>query len=219
MPDDDPPVVPVKKGRGTKIPIRTFTRQLEVELVELAEQCQLCMLAFAELEQFARKIPPISDEDWRNWNRMVWSKVQAVLAASSAISRLLWPNPDSARGADAVARTVQRGRMLRGYLSLGSTPPLYHRDVRNAFEHVDERLDDWVPAFPGDIPLGWAISTLPPEEEDSRGKDAFRYVNLRTMDVRVAGARCNLERLADMAGKIRARIPLDTGVIFEKVEP
>ena len=218
MSEYDPPIVPVKGTIATKTPIKSVLRQVEVSMIELAEQCQLCLLAFAELERFIRKIPPTSDSDRRDWNRIIWSKVQAVLAASSAISHLLWPNPDSRRSPEAVASTVQRGRMLRGFLSIGGDAPLLHREVRNAYEHIDERLDDWIGAIAGEIPLGWCISTLSEEEERGQGNDAFRYVNLNTMEVRVADAKCNLEDLAKMAADVRARIPLETGVVFQKVD-
>ncbi|MCI4330254.1 MAG: hypothetical protein L3K19_00185 [Thermoplasmata archaeon] len=204
---------------ATKQSLRQFIRHLEVLLVELTEQCHLCMLAFAELERFAKRVPPASDDGRRDWNRMTWSRVQAVLSASSAISHLLWPNPSPGRDATSRERTKLRGKALRQHLGIRGEPPIYQRAVRNAFEHVDERLDDWVPTVLEAIPLGWCIACCPLEEEDlSMTKDAFRYVNLYTMDVRVAGETCNLENLADYAAWVRARIPLETGVVLKRID-
>lgn len=82
--------------------------------------------------------------------------VQSILAASSMISKLLWPNPSPVdrhcqkligEPEQQRKRTINRGKSLRKILvqKTDDTQPIEHnRTVRNAFEHFDERLDIFV---------------------------------------------------------------------------
>lgn len=66
-------------------------------------------------------------------NRL-WASVQAMLGASANVSKLLW-------GTNAEAE--KRREPLRRSLEVPDDSPIRDRDMRNAFEHFDERLEDW----------------------------------------------------------------------------
>lgn len=61
--------------------------------------------------------------------------LDALLRCAAAISRILWPSR---------AKYKPRGRLLRRLFRVAGRSPFAHRAVRNAFEHFDERLEDWL---------------------------------------------------------------------------
>jgi hypothetical protein len=186
-----------------------------VFLIELREQCSQCVTAFAELEAVVKYPPPSGLEGRRYWNRRIWLRVHALLSASSNVSRILWPNPYR-RGAEAAKKSVSRGRELRTFLGIKEDNPLVARKVRNAFEHIDERLDDWMPTVPKLIPLGWVVSAYGREDEPAEAKDAFRYINVNSMDLRVAGKTCNVEEIVRSVELILDHIPVQAQMIYRK---
>lgn len=80
----------------------------------------------------------------------VWSPVQSFLAAAAALRRLLFPNPATVGpGGQPLTEeeeqlrlfAVTRGKQLRKALDIRGGRPLEKVEVRNAFEHFDQRLD------------------------------------------------------------------------------
>ncbi len=62
----------------------------------------------------------------------VWFGIQATLGAAAGISKLLWgPEHDADRSA------------VREHLKIDETSPIRARIVRNAFEHIDARIESW----------------------------------------------------------------------------
>ncbi|GAA8853584.1 hypothetical protein DUHN55_44690 [Helicobacter pylori] len=66
-----------------------------------------------------------------------FAALQSLLSAAALISKLLWCE----RGRDTPAFSKQRARQLREALLVNDDSTLKTRDVRNGFEHFDERLD------------------------------------------------------------------------------
>lgn len=59
----------------------------------------------------------------------------------AAISRMFWPPKNSRK--DAHIRAQVRGNYLRNALSIKDDHPVKGRQLRDHFEHFDERLDEW----------------------------------------------------------------------------
>jgi len=68
------------------------------------------------------------------------------LQHSGAVSRLLWP-PGSTNRAKK-KRAKKRGAHLRQALKVDDVHVLRARTLRDHFEHLDERLDDWTETSP-----------------------------------------------------------------------
>ena len=69
--------------------------------------------------------------------RVLFHRLQFTLSCAANASKILW-SPSS----KAVA--VERGKRLRNLLDVDDDDPIIRqRDLRNDFEHIDERLDDW----------------------------------------------------------------------------
>lgn len=65
---------------------------------------------------------------------LFWYHLQALLIASGNLSKLFWPSIRADNG---------RGVWLRSVFEVKEDSPLKNRDIRNHFEHFDERLDKW----------------------------------------------------------------------------
>lgn len=70
---------------------------------------------------------------------MIVALVQEALTHAAALSRFFWPSP---RKGDQLAPA--RGKKLRQAFGLEDSSPLSSREVRNAIEHFDERLDSFL---------------------------------------------------------------------------
>jgi hypothetical protein len=107
------------------------------------------------------KLPPAPTlDDIDNLpSKLILNELQNMVLQGAALSRYFWP---VRKGHEARAST------LRAAFSVGEASPLFSRDLRNALEHFDERLDDYLasgmvgyvfPEFVG----------LRPEEDDVPG--------------------------------------------------
>ena len=105
-------------------------------VLEVLRACRHTELAGADLA-----IAASQHDDERTW-----FAVQALLVAAAHVSKLLWPAPGS-------ARDQPRATRLRALLGVDETSPLNAVDMRNHFEHFDERLERWA-AHPGPKALG-----------------------------------------------------------------
>jgi hypothetical protein len=89
---------------------------------QVAEQCRYLLLSAQRVN-----LALSSDGD-------IWFDLQNLLAAGANVAKLLWgKNPTI---------TAQRAP-LRASLGIDDASPLKQRGMRNHYEHIDERLDDW----------------------------------------------------------------------------
>lgn len=109
------------------------------------------------------------------------SLVQEAVGHSAALSRYFWPSPQGSKKRPNLAvLKEERGKTLRQAFLLDENSPLFSRDLRNAWEHFDERLDDYFLEneagyfFPGPIldthqladdPVGHVFKLLDVKEE------------------------------------------------------
>lgn len=184
-------------------------RELAVFLVELSEQCRAFLTAYSEIIELISNIPPEDEEGKRIYSRKIWSRIQACLASCSVISKILWKSEYNMKG-------HLRSRELRHLLELPAKNP-FSRDVRNAFEHVDERLSDWLPTQSADIPWGWCLSPFIKEDEPNDSRNAFRYFQIDTLELRVADSSCNLREIMEHVRFIVGRLPDEAQIHFRKV--
>lgn len=63
-----------------------------------------------------------------------WGAIQSLLVAAANVSRILWPKHELHRA---------RGERLRELLRVKEDKLLRARDLRNHFEHYDERIERW----------------------------------------------------------------------------
>ena len=187
-------------------------RELAVLLVELREQCRIFMTTYSEVIEMISKGPPMDLEGKRLFNARIWSRIQATLASCSVISKILWPDVFLKRdSSEKIA--LHRSRELKQIIKLLGPSP-FPIAVRNAFEHIDERIIAWLSKQGPDIPWGWSLSPFGKDEEPNDSSRALRYFNIVTTDLRVADARCNLKQVMEQVRAIEARLPEEAQIVF-----
>lgn len=110
-------------------------------VVEAERQCQLALAAAEQMSENAGRFWPIADSpsvigDFFDHAQRFWS-------SAGILGKIFY-----ARG---TPRQVQRAERLRGELGLPDTSPLADWSVRNGFEHIDERIDEWASQNPGAV--------------------------------------------------------------------
>ncbi len=72
------------------------------------------------------------------------SIVQEAVGHSAALSRYFWPSQrGKKKKLNLVKLKEKRGEKLKAAFQLDGTSALFNRDLRNAWEHFDERLDTY----------------------------------------------------------------------------
>lgn len=107
-----------------------------VYLRELIQQCQYAIGAVARMNEC------LSNRDPGEFFR----EAGDLLQHSSAVSRILWP-PGTKNRVNK-KRAKQRGTYLRTKLAVPENHALQARNLRDHFEHFDERLDEWAATSP-----------------------------------------------------------------------
>ena len=78
---------------------------------------------------------PTHDDILQLPTKTILNELQNMVLQSAALSRYFWP---VRKGHEA------RGKRLRESFDIDESSPLFNRDLRNALEHFDERLDKYV---------------------------------------------------------------------------
>jgi hypothetical protein len=103
---------------------------LEAFIREIDEQCIFALNAAGGINAGLQS-GPSQDQ--------IWLSIRALLTAAANISKCLWPTENRSTRSDF----PDRGEALRGALDVEDDSPLSNRDLRNHFEHMDERLETW----------------------------------------------------------------------------
>jgi hypothetical protein len=67
--------------------------------------------------------------------------VQEAVGQAAALSRFFWPSPNGKKHSANLKKS--RGEKLRRCFQIMDTSPLFNREMRNTWEHFDERLDEY----------------------------------------------------------------------------
>jgi hypothetical protein len=107
---------------------------------EVAHQCRLALIAAADIDSALEVVlqPRIGPQRNAAMDRL-WFSIHAFLTATANISKLLWPSPRR-KNPPLPARAAE----VRTSLSVSDDSPLLSRELRDDFEHFDERLEYWV---------------------------------------------------------------------------
>ncbi len=70
-----------------------------------------------------------------------WYSVEAFLMATGNISKVFWPSVSKSH--KERAKIEKRCTQLREKWGIKNDSPLASRELRNHFEHFDERIDSW----------------------------------------------------------------------------
>lgn len=118
------------------------TKVLRIYQMEVKQQCVYALIALQEMQDRLANPEQGFHEDG---TYRFWSAMQTFLGACATISKLCWPSEARKKGEslDEVQFRTKRGQELRQSLGLTDSSPLKDKELRNSFEHIDERLDQW----------------------------------------------------------------------------
>ena len=158
------------------------TMLLRVFQHQVLLQCEFMLLAAAEINE------SLKDKT----NTRVFYSIQNLLNAAANVSKAFWGQA----GKLATARQA-----LRDSVGVSDASPLREVNMRNNFEHLDDRLDRW-----------WAESARHNHADLSIGPigmiqglddiDMFRLFDPSTTDIVFWGQRFNLQSLIDEVQRI-----------------
>ena len=122
-----------------------------------------------------------------------------AMSHCGALSRFFWP-PKSAG-----SLAEYRGSQLRGIYKLNSNSALADRNMRNAFEHFDERIDNWLKEFPVGPIIASPILADHSEFQDDFGH-AFKVIDPDASVCIVLGQRFEFGKLAKEVADLLMRM-------------
>lgn len=101
--------------------------------------CQSAVRSMARVSRVFEQLPsqPTHDDIAALPSQSILNELQNVVVQGAALSRYFWP---VRKGHE------KRAERLRRAFSVGESSPLYDRNLRNAIEHFDERLDKYLGA-------------------------------------------------------------------------
>ncbi|MDI9934694.1 hypothetical protein QM806_04395 [Rhodococcus sp. IEGM 1351] len=135
----------------------------------------------------------------------VFMGVQSFLASSGMISKMVWPAVGMVKDPNVREWTVKRKQILQEVLQLDDTSPLASRNLRNAFEHYDERLDTFVSKSYNTFMLDWTITSGPSVFEvlgDAEDMPLVTCIDPKTLNVRIMTASMSLLELNEEVQRI-----------------
>lgn len=96
---------------------------------EVRNQARHAQLAWAMVEC------AIQQRSNLDWNDRVWSGLQSFVTAQANLSKLFFP-----------IKHEPRADLVNAFSGVNLTPPLLSRDLRDHFDHWDERIGAWLQA-------------------------------------------------------------------------
>jgi hypothetical protein len=102
--------------------IRIFAAEIEL-------QCRFILMAMHELNRAG-----VAGND-----QELWMALQTIVVSAANLSKMLWGSFSPGR----IRARAERRAPLRAALGVSDESPLYDMNLRNDFEHFDERLDTW----------------------------------------------------------------------------
>jgi hypothetical protein len=139
-------------------------------LLSILYPAERCLEAFSRYEEIKTYGKP----------ELVIGIVQEAIGHAAALSRFFWPSEIKKKKEERINELMKlRGEKLRTAFHITEESPLSNRNLRNAWEHFDERLDEYLLEndvgffFPGCI-KGSCMSV-----EDSLAR-VFKLIDIET---------------------------------------
>lgn len=184
--------------------------QLNFYAGTLATQCDFAMLA-------ARDVERVWTTSKLAWNGprceqqtdmlRQWYAVQGLLQALGNASKLLWPAPAGWLSNVRKDFALARGEALREKLRMNEREwKLSDRKFRNAFEHLDEWLDEWAADPERNRQIADMMSGMAAEQVGLPGNQQFRVLDPSTWTLFFLGDKFDLIEALDEVRDLRNRL-------------
>ena len=181
--------------------------RLDVFVGHLQVECDFCLRAYAEMKDLWAQIAQTDDTRERvRLQDSFWYSAQAFLTASSNISRVFWP--PKARRETLREAVDSRGSELRKRFAIDDNSPLFLRDIRDDFEHFDERIDHWYECSENHNVVD--RNFVPESQFGGLEKaDILRNFDPAGMNLYFASHKLNIDEVADAVRELKKRLSAD----------
>lgn len=132
---------------------------------EIRSQCEMILAAADDLnDELSRGRDEIREIGVARHVSDIWRHLQTILVAASNLSKIFWgsqgaPGNESESRREVRLRREAEREPLRRKFQVADDSPLKDTDLRNDFEHFDERLEAWVAEHPGGNYVGRNIGS------------------------------------------------------------
>lgn len=180
---------------------------------EIHDQSLVAERAYKRIEWVVAEHAKPAPERWNGLrdpqlDAVVHDSVCSFLDACAIVSKLLKPAP-ALRDRQLAARAQARGKELREAIGVTDDEEFLPRDVRDAVEHIYERLDEWLASGNRPFPGAW-VTIWPGEEGPWAPVDGLRTFDARSMEVSVLGSRSNLRSMNGALVSLDRRLGVST---------
>jgi hypothetical protein len=145
----------------------------------------------------------------------VWTPIQTILQSAAIASHMLWPGQSGPEcpELDMDPDLAERRNLILEGIVLPDLPNLRSKRSRNAIVHVEDWALRWMRARLNADPearlAAWACGTGGPPRPNT-----FRWLNVETWELGVAGDVCNLRQMIEELRVLRKLIPTREDVEF-----
>ncbi len=150
-----------------------------------------------ESEISVTRIPRDPDAFWRS-RKTAWMYVMTFLALSANVSKLLFPSSQGGK------RAINRGKTLGTLLDVNDDSLLKNRELRDHFEHFDERLDAYFQSPRKDMYIDLNIGEIS-EIKGLDRKEVLRHLDNKNQVVIFLGEEYDIKALKQELILINAR--------------
>ncbi len=141
------------------------TMLLRVFQAHVADQCNAAMMGASQMNVDRRSF----DHD------VFWIGCQNLCTGAANVAKALWGIKGSG--------LFEPRRPLRESLGVSDNSPLRNVDMRNAFEHLDERIDEWWGKSGRHRLVDRSVGPLAYFEQRYQEVERFRIFDPTTMDI------------------------------------
>ena len=157
---------------------------IKVFQYQISFQCECALKNASELDAALRAKNAIA----------AFYAIQSLLVAAANLSKALW---DGRNPADRAP--------LRARLNVLDTSPLHPRDMRNHYEHFDERLDEWYRSSKSHNYVDVSVSSKAAIHGVDE-IDMFRTYDPQTGDLSFWGDKFNINQLVEEIRRLYASV-------------
>ena len=125
----------------------------------------------------------------------VWCSIQSILVAAGNVSKILWPPSKNRKS---------RGEKLRRLLNIDKNNILANRNLRNHFEHYDDRIETWFDSQSSGVYIDLEFDPFKPTKWQLP-KSSHRSYNQVDRIVTFRGETLDLKEVLNALEKIRLK--------------
>lgn len=163
----------------------------EFFLLEIQRQCAYGLYSIDEMQKYL-------NQEFEADIVAFWYYAQGFLISCANVSKFLW-------GARPMKETEKELRKsIRSMLGVNSRFSIKDRNVRNGFEHFDERVIDWLYQNPGLYITDSCIGDINSFENENT--TIFRFFSTKDYTITVQGEVYDVEKIAYELKYIKEKI-------------